>query len=430
MIVANNRDGDKLAIMADDGTGASIVIPCMLIGENDGKTVVAEVSQESGAAVIMSMKWNIPSPDGRVEWNYWTSSGDNDVTQVNFKKQFADIELIFGDSTLLTPNYFILDGVYAQCTADDLPCGNQCTNGGRYCAIDPEGDILTGIDGADIVRENLRQMCILSNVNATDTKLEKWRKYVVMFQDQCHSKDMWGQTCSETVMDELEIDKAAIKTCYDESGGAEERGPVNSMLEEEVLQRENLGVFQLPLVRVNGQTYTGSFGCPDPIKQSTCGVLKEICAGFQEGTTPEVCNNDDCALGQKKDCRGVCNGGFKYDQCGQCLDPKSPDFDKLCLGCDGVKDSNMTLDKNCNCLAADDKNRVEGPPCSAAPGVSIPVIIVIVLSCVIAVGVGVFCYMQKRESAMREDIDSLLKQYLPLDGQGAGNDDSRLIDTN
>ena len=38
---------------------------------------------------------------------------------------------------------------------------------------------------------------------------------------------------------------------------------------------------------------------------------------------------------------------------------------------------------------------------------------------VVAVGGAIFCYMRRRENKMKSDIDSLLRQYLPLDA-GAG----------
>lgn len=49
-------------------------------------------------------------------------------------------------------------------------------------------------------------------------------------------------------------------------------------------------------------------------------------------------------------------------------------------------------------------------------------IMAIVFICVSVVGAGVYMYMKRQHNALRDDIDTLLKQYLPLDGeQGAGN---------
>jgi hypothetical protein len=56
-------------------------------------------------------------------------------------------------------------------------CGAQCTNGGRYCAVDPELDPTRGLDGADVIEENLRQMCVFEYLNATGETI-KWFHYV------------------------------------------------------------------------------------------------------------------------------------------------------------------------------------------------------------------------------------------------------------
>ena len=62
--------------------------------------------------------------------------------------------------TLFTPHYYILNGSHWNCDNGKFRCDNQCTNSGRYCAVDPEKDLNVGISGMDVVQEDLRQLCI------------------------------------------------------------------------------------------------------------------------------------------------------------------------------------------------------------------------------------------------------------------------------
>ena len=49
-----------------------------------------------------------------------------------------------------------------------------------------------------------------------------------------------------------------------------------------------------------------------------------------------------------KDCRGTCNGGYQNDSCGECLTPKSPEWNS-CVGCDGIANSGKTKDCRDTC---------------------------------------------------------------------------------
>jgi hypothetical protein len=74
-------------------------------------------------------------------------------------------------------------------------CGNQCINSGKYCAVDPGHDLNTGISGADVARENLRQICIQRQVGQ-----QKFLKYIMCIQDSCVKKSDLSSSCSQTCM--------------------------------------------------------------------------------------------------------------------------------------------------------------------------------------------------------------------------------------
>jgi hypothetical protein len=126
---------------------------------------------------------------GKVSWQLWSSSFDENALQIdpnkyqtasqgltspdgfapNLLTQFDRIAAALGPAADFTPHFFIVPGANGKCdTTSD--CGQQCTNRGRYCTADPDGDRGHGMSGADVLQEDLRQLCIWKWANTeTDT---------------------------------------------------------------------------------------------------------------------------------------------------------------------------------------------------------------------------------------------------------------------
>ena len=80
----------------------------------------------------------------------------------------------------------------AECDPQRRASGStQCLSNGKYCGRDPSGKIGDGVEGKDVVMENLRQMCIWKVLNdnvrrgSKRTELMKWWCYANDFSDQC-----------------------------------------------------------------------------------------------------------------------------------------------------------------------------------------------------------------------------------------------------
>lgn len=79
-IVVDNSD-EKIShvVMTDDGTGAGIRIPSMLISKKDGMMLLnwlTKASEDDLKSAVLVAEFEISRPDNRVEYDIWYSSGD------------------------------------------------------------------------------------------------------------------------------------------------------------------------------------------------------------------------------------------------------------------------------------------------------------------------------------------------------------------
>jgi len=223
------------------------------------------------------------------------------------------------------------------------------------------------------VRENLRQECVWRVVNASQQE-NKWWSYVNGFQDQCSgSKSTWNQACSQGVLRQYGIDVNSVERCVNNSGSTDTG--TNVILDQMISTQLEFGIFLLPQILINLATYHGTYYCPDiPSDFSKCGVFQAICSGFLEGAEPVACNTSPgCQLAEIRDECGICGGN------------------NLCSSSSSS---------------------------SSSPSISVGAIIAIVVVSAVLVGLGVYIYIKRQSRIMRQDIDSILKQYLPLEGGG------------
>ena len=78
----------------------------------------------------------------------------------------------------------------------------QCTNGGRYCSPDPDQNLERGLSGADVVKEDLRQMCIFREANKTwsTDRAARYFLYTKLFSQNCNTAMNFNAECSELQM--------------------------------------------------------------------------------------------------------------------------------------------------------------------------------------------------------------------------------------
>jgi len=267
--------------------------------------------------VDVSIDWRMASTARRdiVDWTIWSSTFDSRYSGFEKKfplDQFAWFSDVLGSKATFTPHYFVIPGSIwydetvnkeLQCHKKYPACGNSCTNRGRYCLPDPDGDTKKGISAQDVLVEDLRQICIFKWANSTN-QVSKWWDYVLEFKTRCKPNcKALGLKCSTELQRKLNINTSVVQMCALTSSGTnwgqhkncktdpDYCNAPNKLFDAEIALSEKNVVMQTPTVYVNGQKYTGRNDCPLPLSLRTCGLIGFICSGFKQGSRPPACTD-------------------------------------------------------------------------------------------------------------------------------------------
>jgi hypothetical protein len=342
-------------IMSDDGSGADVTIPSFLIFKQDADPIRDEIMKDQ--QIRIEMAFSIPAPDSRVEYDIFLTPMD--PTSQPILKTFRDGAVALGKKAFFTPHMYFYDGRQAGCHFDEARCFNLCTNHGRYCAMDPDDDLNSGVSGGDIVKESLRRICIWNNYGK-DGIGKKWWDYSSEFIYRCADPLNPGfftsEECVADAMAHAGVDKKIVDSCMSDTGGLE--GDVtNSALEKELVDQAALGAVRTPVLFVNQAPVLGSL--------SFSTVFKAICAGYAPGSEPSVCK-----------------------KCASCPDEAACVKDGRCPGGGGG---------------------------SSTPGISIPAFVVsLALVSVVLTLVGMIQY-RRQQRHMHDQVRGILAEYMPLD---------------
>jgi glutaredoxin len=150
-------------------------------------------------------------------------------------------------------HYVVYSGYcgYGVRDCDAAKYAAYCLDGsGEYCSM----------HGADEMKENLRQMCVLKTYG-----VEVWRNYVNAINTGCSYSNVG--TCWEGVAKNVGVDSAVIKKCYDENA--------LTLAASEKALNDKYGVQGSPALFINGVEFGGS-RTPDAYKAAVCGAFANV----------------------------------------------------------------------------------------------------------------------------------------------------------
>jgi len=264
--------------LGDDGNGADIAIPSVLISYADGHALLEALSD---GEVILELSWKVPS-DHIVQVDFWMTAGSK--RHLMFLKEFASYRRKLNEVLLFQPHFQVFQiptmatspqhGVYNQLCSD---------SSGTFCAEDP--DEVGPVTGADVLEEDLRQLCLhqLTKVSRPSDRLSGTREvefasgywdYVEKFADWCtvdsdDPETRFGDSCSYQLMRSLSVDVDAVQACVRDS-----------RTEKLTVERDNKA-WSPNALRINGWRYVGVVDAEL--------VTRAICTGFIK--RPWECND-------------------------------------------------------------------------------------------------------------------------------------------
>jgi hypothetical protein len=139
---------DKM-IMGDDGTGAGIRIPAMLIGKSSGK-ILKDFAVTSDTEATLMAEFSMANPHNYSEVEMWYSS--NNVEALDFIKEFDKYRHELGSYMYFKPK--VVTYTCPGCDKETLE--NECFGAGKYCAYNHNKGKDNYALGKDIILEDLR----------------------------------------------------------------------------------------------------------------------------------------------------------------------------------------------------------------------------------------------------------------------------------
>lgn len=259
--------------MQDDGAGAGIRIPSMIISRRDGqklleyiikeqkkeleekrkqekeneeednengdgedkpkKTKISEAVKDYKEGTLKFLAtFNMTAPDNHVEYMIWMSSSNNKA--LDFIEDFRQYETRFGDKVTMTPHYN-----FWACKGDCEKkfTDKHCFGGGKYCAADTNHKTLSG---KDIIMEDLREICIYQMAYKEQSTRHLWWDYITQVHDQCYGAV--NERCSQLAHDIVGIKYYETEKCVKDSFSQSEvdsdnwksRSVINTLIENEI----------------------------------------------------------------------------------------------------------------------------------------------------------------------------------------------------
>jgi len=286
LIVDSRDDSDPTSvIMIDDGTGANIAIPTVMISKEDGARIKSAIkrteenNKRQGVRkefVVMIVDFEINKPDDRVEYDIWYTSGDSKA--MDFIRNMHKYNKRLGKNAQVTPHMMVQTCLW--CSTSEIERNCISTSGAVYCAPPVR---TSNLQGNEALRQGLQEYCVYDiykdSTNSDD--LEKWWKYM----DEVYpcQATRYSSSCTGKALNEAQIDTNRLQTCL--------------LREADILNNEHKlmqysGIQYNPAIVINQHVYRGALDAEN--------VFKSICAGFN--VTPAVCYEDyDPEQGKRKE---------------------------------------------------------------------------------------------------------------------------------
>ena len=291
IIDKKNEDISKVTL-SDDGTGAGIRIPAMLVSKGDGeilKKFLLESEEKVKRQTSLTAEFLIQTyADNSVYAEMWYTSSDR--KSLDFVKNVAEyVEPILNDRLIFEPKF--VQWSCPHCDSDFKR--KNCVSGGNYCALQHDQNL--DLDGREIIMEDLRQHCIFwieddpedvegfENLFHVKGGKALYFEYVKRAHQVCRNRI--DTRCSKEVAESLKIDFEELQECvagtFRSDGDFESENDLLASFKEQWL---SYGSHFYPAMVINGKTFRGRL-TPYNAFEAMCAAYKhepKRCRKWQE----------------------------------------------------------------------------------------------------------------------------------------------------
>ena len=301
IIIDDKNGGDvEEKNMPDDGRGNEVSIPSVLISYEDGEKLKKfYTDNKNNKTVLQNIKLEInfemENKDNTVYYDIWYTPDMEKVYEIlsdlypyhNILYKYANISV-----HLITYNDFDYKDSDTNVVKDCLGSGAYCLDG-KKAGIDEDGG------GVLLVKEAIRQQCILEidsgekDDEGNDLTYNTYFKYMEYFYENCYSETDFSEDCSYSAAKNAGVDEDELEDCYKNSFYDKnkkrdyELTSKNKILENNQDLMSELYINKLPTITINGRVYYGNWKAEYVFDALCASLIKKPKECYEYGTFEE-----------------------------------------------------------------------------------------------------------------------------------------------
>ena len=296
IIINDKEEPIEKMFLADDGNGAEISIPAVLISQNDGNKLIDYYTlnkPNKNNRIRLEIYFALEKSDNTVKYDIWFTPDQTKVYE--FLNDFEKYQNLLGDNAILGMHYITYP--YFSYDANSKTPIDDCLGSGLYC-IRPSSEIN---DGALIALESIKQKCIYkfsyeNEYKAYSYSKENFWNYMKKLYSKCISSKNFNEMCSDNIVSSSGLQTELIEKCikdsfigndYEKQNQNYKKILKNRILDEEYSTRKRNFITRVPTLTINGRLYDGSWKAEYVFDALCASLIKKPDSCFKEGIQRE-----------------------------------------------------------------------------------------------------------------------------------------------
>lgn len=285
IIISETDEQPEGIFISEEGLGADITIPAVLISKKDGKTLMDYYAKHANnheeiKDIRLEVKFQNENLDNIAKYDVWYSPDQENAYL--FFRDFREFQDSLGESAELSVHFFTYP--HFSYEPKKRQTIKNCYGSGLYC-IKPGKVGVT--DGTKVLMESLRQKCIYTFTykNQNKKKRQLFWKYMEQFYEQCIYERKLDENCAEKVLKKVGLPEKDIKKCIEDSFYGDKFQPnyelyiKNNVFDKDYDLRKKNFITKSPSITINDRVYLGSWRAEN--------VFESLCASLIK--KPETC---------------------------------------------------------------------------------------------------------------------------------------------